>query len=305
MIDYSPVIKMNKRISGILSLLLATVIWGGAFVAQSAGMETIGPFTFQAVRCALAVAALFLASLVFDLRAPSAFFKKWADPALWRAGVLCGLALFAAASLQQVGIVSTSAGKSGFITALYIVIVPIIGLILQRGVSPLALASLPFAVAGMYLLCNVDAGGVNTGDVLLMLCAVCFAVQITLVDRLGPGRDPIRLNAVQALTVTVLSLPFMFFAETPTLQGIGQSWFELLFAGVLSMGLAYALQIVGQKRVEPTPAALLMSLESVFAVLFSALLLGERMSARESWGCVLMFAAVLISQLPPPRKRHK
>lgn len=288
---------MKTKSFGIATLLMATVIWGGAFVAQSAGMESIGPFTFQAIRCFLAVAALVVLSFFMELNKLNLFWKKWADPTLWRAGIFCGLALFAATSLQQVGLVSTDAGKAGFITALYIVIVPLIELLLHKKPGIMTFVSIGIAVCGMYLLCGADLSQIKIGDILLMLCAVAFAVQITLVDRLGKQHDPLRLNSVQALTVTVLSLPFLL---TENLDGnlILSCWLPLTYAGVLSMGLSYALQIIGQRLVESSTAALLMSLESVFAAVFGALILKDQMQDTELIGCVLMFAAVILSQLP-------
>lgn len=291
---------MKKQLSGVFALLGATVIWGSAFIAQSVGMDKIGPFTFQAVRCFLAVVFLFPASALFSRGKP--FWKSWADPALWRSGVICGLALFAASSLQQIGLVYTDAGKAGFLTAMYIVFVPFLGLFVGRKPGRNALLSLIPAIVGLYLLSCTSVSGINKGDVLLLLCAVAFSVQILLIDRHCAGLDGLKLNCIQALVVAVLSVPWALLTETVDASLIAACWLPLGYAGILSMGVAYTLQIVGQKGVAPSAAALLMSLESVFAALFGWLLLHETMTRAEELGCALVFAAVVISQLPEKKK---
>lgn len=293
---------MKKQLSGVIALLGATVIWGSAFIAQSVGMDKIGPFTFQAVRCFLAVVFLFPASALFSKGKP--FWKSWADPALWRSGVICGLALFAASSLQQIGLVYTDAGKAGFLTAMYIVFVPFLGLFLGQKPGRNALLSLIPAIVGLYLLSCTSVSGINKGDVLLLLCAVAFSVQILLIDRHCAGLDGLKLNCIQALVAAVLSVPWALLTETVDASRIASCWLPLGYAGVLSMGVAYTLQIVGQKRVAPSAAALLMSLESVFAALFGWLLLHETMTGSELFGCALVFCAVILSQLPE-RKASK
>lgn len=291
---------MKKQLSGGIALLGATVIWGSAFIAQSVGMDKIGPFTFQAVRCFLAVVFLFPASALFSKGKP--FWKSWADPALWRSGVICGLALFAASSLQQIGLVYTDAGKAGFLTAMYIVFVPFLGLFLGQRPGRNALLSLIPAIVGLYLLSCTSVSGINKGDVLLLLCAVAFSVQILLIDRHCAGLDGLKLNCIQALVAAVLSVPWALLTETVDASLIAACWLPLGYAGILSMGVAYTLQIVGQKGVAPSAAALLMSLESVFAALFGWLLLHETMTRAEELGCALVFAAVVISQLPEKKK---
>lgn len=291
---------MKKQLSGVIALSGATVIWGSAFIAQSVGMDKIGPFTFQAVRCFLAVVFLFPASALFSKGKP--FWKSWADPALWRSGVICGLALFAASSLQQIGLVYTDAGKAGFLTAMYIVFVPFLGLFLGQRPGRNALLSLIPAIVGLYLLSCTSVSGINKGDVLLLLCAVAFSVQILLIDRHCAGLDGLKLNCIQALVAAVLSVPWALLTETVDASRIASCWLPLGYAGVLSMGVAYTLQIVGQKRVAPSAAALLMSLESVFAALFGWLLLHEAMTRAEKLGCLLVFAAVVISQLPEKKE---
>lgn len=289
---------MKKQLQGSLSLLLATLIWGSAFIAQSVGMELIGPFTFQTFRCGLAVLFLVPLTFLFDKGNLRKWCRNWADPKLWKGGILCGCALFVAASLQQVGLVYTDAGKAGFITAMYIVLVPILGLFLKRKPPRSAVFSVILAVVGLYLLSCLGVSQINKGDLFLMGCALAYAVQIICVDHVAAELDGLRLNCVQALVVTVLSLPFMVLTETIDTQNILACWLPLCYAGILSMGVAYTLQIIGQKHLEPTTASLIMSLESVIAALCGWLILKETMTGTELLGCGLVFAAVIISQLP-------
>ena len=291
---------MKKRIQGSLCLLLGTVIWGSAFIAQSVGMDHIGPFTFQAIRCALAVVFLLVTSLLFDLKKYGMFgaLAQWKNPALWKAGLICGAALFVAASLQQVGLVYTDAGKAGFITAMYIVLVPVIGLFLRRKPPKTIVFSVLLAVLGLYLLSCMGVTEINKGDLFLMGCALAFAVQINCIDQLAGDLDGLRLNCIQSLVVAVLSVPFMALTETVVVADILACWWPLCFAGIFSMGVAYTLQIVGQKDLEPTTASLIMSLESVFAALGGWLLLHETMTGWEMVGCCLVFAGVILSQVP-------
>lgn len=292
---------MSKQLRGSLLLLLATVIWGSAFIAQSVGMELIGPFTFQAVRCGLAV--LFLFPLSFLMERGKGSMQQWKNPKLWKAGLICGCALFVAASLQQVGLVYTDAGKAGFITAMYIVLVPILGIFRKQKPSPAVILSVILAVIGLYLLSCLNAEGINKGDLMVMGCALAFAVQITCIDVLAGDLDGVRLNCVQALVVAVLSVPFMAATETVEISNLLACWLPLGFAGIPSMGVAYTLQIQGQKSLEPTTASLIMSLESVFAVLGGWLILKETMTLPEILGCCLVFSAVILSQLPSPKSR--
>lgn len=299
--NVSPVIMMKEQFKGSAALLFATVIWGSAFIAQSVGMEHIGPFTFQAVRCGLAVLFLIPCSVLFG-KDKTQFFARWRDPRLWKVGSICGVALFVAAGLQQMGLVYTSAGKAGFITAMYIVLVPILGLFLGKKPSLSAWISVLVAVIGLYLISCVGVSEINRGDVMLLGCAFGFAVQIILVDTLAADLDGLRLNCVQSLVCSLLSAVFMFTSEAPSMQNILNCWLPLGYAGILSMGVAYSLQIVGQKFLEPTRASLIMSLESVFAVLFGWLLLHETMTLHERMGCGLVFAAVILSQIPVKKK---
>ena len=305
-VKVSPVIDMKKQMQGILFLLIATLIWGTAFVAQSVGMDYIGPFTFHTCRCVMAVVTLWPVIWLMDRRRDGgrSFKAKWQEKNLWKAGIPCGMALFVASGLQQVGMVSTDAGKAGFITAMYIVLVPIIGLLFHRKVSPLIWFSVGLAVVGLYLLSCVGAGSLTTGDIFLIICAVAFAVQITLVDWLAQNLDGLRVNFVQFLVSGILGMIVMILTETPRWENILQCALPIGYVGVLSSAIAYSLQILGQQRLSPAPASLIMSLESVIAALSGWLLLNERMSFTELFGCALVFTAVILSQLPA-KKPHQ
>ncbi len=297
---------MKKKLRGSIFLLLATIIWGSAFVSQSVAMDHIGPFSFQAIRSIIAVLGLMPVIWLLDKRKDkgASFVQKWTDKKLWKAGILCGIPLFLACNLQQVGLVDTDAGKSGFLTAMYIVIVPIFGLFLRKKASIMMPISVVIAVAGLYCLSFSGATSIQVGDLLTIGCAFMFAIQITLVDRYAPDLDALRLNAVQSLVCSVLSFVVALFTETITVSAVTACTIPLLHAGLLSMGAAYSLQILGQQDIEPTGASLIMSLESVFAVLFGMLILHETMLPREIFGCVLMFIAVILSQIPIKKKVH-
>ena len=296
---------MNKQLKGALALLTATVIRGFAFIAQSVGMDLIGPFTFQMVRCLLAVALLVPLSFLLDIGKCSMkeSAAKWMNPKLWKASILCGIALFVASSLQQNGLVYTDAGKAGFLTAMYIVLTPIVAVFRGHRVPKNDIFSVGIAVVGLYLLSCMGVTEINKGDLMIMGCALAFAVQINCIDHFCEGLDGFRMNCIQALTVAVLSAPCVAFTETVDMGNLLACWGPLCFAGCLSMGIAYSMQIVGQKEIAPTDASLIMSLESVFALLGGWWLLQERMTPTELLGCGLVFAAVIISQLPEKRKK--
>ena len=293
---------MKNKTKGILALVCATIIWGSTFIAQSVGMDYIGPFTFLTMRAVLAVPFLILLIFVIE-RNPAETIKKWMNPKLWKAGFICGISLFIAAALQQIGIIYTTAGKAGFITAMYILLVPILGAFLGKMPPITVWISVAMAVAGLYFLSCAGVSQVNMGDLCLLICAFTYAVQITLVDKYGPGLDGLRLNCVQSAVCGIFAALFMAFTEEPVLANILACWTSIAYAGILSMGIAFSLQIIGQKYVEPTPASLIMSLESVFAVICGWLILNERMTKYEICGCILVFAAVILSQIPV-KKAH-
>ena len=287
--------NMKVRFKGISALFIATIIWGSAFVSQTIGMDHIGPFTFQFARCTLAV---FVLSATLFFRNPHEFLRILLDKQLWIAGSLCGIALFAAASLQQVGLVHTDAGKAGFLTAMYIVLVPVLGIFLGKRPGKTILLSIALAVIGLYLLSCTDINGINPGDMMMLGCALAFSFQITLVDHYAPVLDGMALNCIQCLVCGICSVPFMLFTETVEFSAILDCSIPLLYAGALSMGVAYSLQIYGQQRLDPTVASLLMGLASVFAVIFGWLILHETLTVSELAGCALVFIAVILSQLP-------
>lgn len=300
MLNYLLVIFMNKKLVGSIFLVLATIIWGSAFVSQSIAMKYLGPFSFQAIRCWLAVIGLIAVIAMFDRfsKENRSFFKKWADKKLWIAGILCGIPLFLACNLQQLGLVDTDPGKSGFLTAMYIVIVPIIGIFRKQKPSIMVPVSVVLAVIGLYCLSCIGVTSISKGDLLLLACALMFAIQITFVDMFVSSVDALRLNTIQALVCAVLSSLIAIFTEQISWQGVWDCALPLAHVGFLSMGAAYALQILGQKHLEPTVSSLIMSLESVFAVIFEMIILRNFLSGWEIIGCILLFTAVILSQIP-------
>ncbi len=295
--------SVTAQLRGSAMLLLAALLWGVAFAAQSKGMDYVGPFTFNGARSFLGVSVLVPLWLLTGRRQPADGY----DPrALWLGGALCGLMLFAATSLQQIGLVTTSAGKSGFLTAMYIVLVPLFGIFLGRRIGANVWIAVLLGAAGLYLLCATERLSLAPGDTLTLLCAVCFAFQIMLVDRFAPRCDPMLLCAVQFGVVGLLSLPLMFLFEEPSLTGLWEARIPLLYTGILSSAVAYTLQIVGQRDTDPAVASLLMSFESVFSALAGAVLLKERLTAAELCGCALVFTAILLAQFSPfERLRRK
>ncbi|MDO4571925.1 MAG: DMT family transporter [Clostridia bacterium] len=287
----------KKTFFSALLLLGAAFIWGVAFVAQSAGMRYIGPFTFTVVRCLLAAAFLFPCSFFFDrMNGPKE--TRPSVKAELRAGLLLGLLLFLAVNFQQIGIQYTTAGKAGFITSLYIVIVPVFGLFLKKRVHPVLWLCVLLALIGFYFLSVHEGFSVGLGDLLTLICAFCFAVHILTIDRYAARMNVVRLCCIQFFVTALLSVPFMCIFEEPDMGAILGAWLPLVYAGVLSGGVAYAMQMLGQRHIEPAAASLLCSPESVFAALAGGVLLHERMSPRELLGCALVFLAVVLSQLP-------
>lgn len=297
-------ISKSKTLLSSLLLMIAAFIWGTAFVAQKEGLEEIGNFTFLCMRSCLAVVVLTPVSLFIyknnrrkigegDHGENKSFISK----RLIIGGILCGLTLCLASAVQQYGIILSGVGKSGFLTTLYILIVPILGLLFKRKVNPVLWFCIVIATCGMYFLCVTEAGSVTIGDVLLIMCAFFFAVQIMVVDHYVKTVDGVRLSLVQFAVTAVISAICMFFFEEVDPNTIGDAWFSIFYAGVMSSGIAFTLQIVAQKHLNPTVASLIMSLESVFAALAGAVF-GERLSPNEIFGCVLVFLAIILAQLP-------
>ena len=294
----------RKAIRGSLLLLLGSVIWGAAFAAQRAGMDYVQPFTFSGVRMLLAGLLLIPASAITRK-------KSGAERTPERAreqrtgGILCGLLLFAATSLQQIGLVYTSAGKAGFITALYVVLVPVAAwLIFRKQPGRVIWAGVGLAVVALYLLCMPAEGfRVENGDILLLGCAFCFTGLILCVDHSAPRVDGFTLARDEFLVTGGLSMIIALLTEEIRPEGILEAWFPIFYAGAMSGAVGYTLQILGQRNVNPTIASLIMCLEAVCALLTGVILLGERMTGREAVGCVLMFAAVILAQLSTLMKK--
>lgn len=290
------------KLKNTVLLFLTVTIWGFAFVAQSVGMDYVGPLTFNCVRSLIGSAVLLPCIWFFNRRAGKTEKKKKAEDgsSLLLGGLLCGAVLCIASNLQQIAIQDTTVGKAGFITACYIVIVPVMGgLFLHKKCSPVIGGAVALSLAGLYLLCITgDEGGINQADVLLFLSAVMFSIHILLIDHFAPKVDGVKLSCIQFLISGLLSGIGMFAFEEPQMGQIIVAWAPILYAGALSCGVAYTFQILGQEGADPTVASLILSLESCMSVLAGWLILGERLSARELSGCVLMFAAIVLAQLP-------
>ena len=295
----------RKALRGSLLLLLGAVIWGAAFAAQRAGMDHVGPFTFSGVRMLLAGIVMIPASMLSRRKAGPVTAEVQKKQR--RGGLICGLLLFFATSLQQIGLVYTSAGKAGFITALYVVLVPVAGWVfLRKQPGKMIWAGVGLAVIALYLLC-VPAEGfqIEKGDALLLGCAVCFTGQILCVDYYAPQVDGLTLARDEFLITGALSMIIAVFTEEIRMDGILEAAFPIIYSGILSGAVGYSLQIIGQRDVNPTVASLVMCLEAVFAVLTGAIMLGERMTGREIAGCVLMFCAVILAQLSAAFKGNR
>ena len=315
----------NKKMLGNLLLLLTAMIWGTAFVGQRVGMDSIEPITFNAARMALA--AVMVGALAYVLRkkhnrdvarqavsgttvsvsTENALPEADASTEHWhntvRGGICCGLFLTAGSVFQQMGVVYTTAGKAGFITAMYMLLVPVINFVLfKKKNSWLVWLAVFIGVGGMYMLCVKEDFTLTRGDVLVCICALMFSGHILSCDYFVKLANPIELAAVQFTTAAVISAVIAFLIETPVWEGIVSAAVPILYCGVVSGGIGYTLQIVAQKFTDPTVASLLMSLESVFAVIAGAVLLGEQMSSRELLGCVVMFIAIILVQVPLPER---
>ena len=290
----------RKSLRGSLLLLLGSAIWGAAFVAQRVGMDHLGPFSFNGIRMLLAgIVMTPVAAFIDRKKGPDVR----PDPKMQRkAGLLCGVLLLVASSLQQMGLVTTTAGKAGFITALYVVLVPVAAwLLLKKNPGRVIWLGVALAVVALWLLCMPAGGGftLQSGDLLILGCAVAFTGQILCVDHYAPKVSGVKMARDEFLVTGALSLLIAVFTETIAWEGIRGALIPILYAGLMSGAVAYTLQIVGQRDTDPTVASLIMCLEAVFATLTGALILGEKMTVRETVGCVLMFVAVVLAQLSP------
>lgn len=297
---------MKQQIKSSLILLLTATIWGVAFVAQSVGMEYIGPFTFNAIRCVLGGLVLIPVILVLKKKKETGAEnqEKEDKKTLWTGGIACGVILCIASNLQQFGIMEASVGKSGFFTALYIVMIPVIGIFIGKRPGIKLWFCVALAVVGMYLLCMKDGSFIiERADIMLLLCALAFSFHILVVDYFSPKVGGVKMSCIQFFVCGVLSAVGMLFTETPDISNIQAAWLPLLYAGLLSCGVGYTLQIVGQKGINPVIASLIMSLESVISALAGWVILGQVLSLKEIIGCVLMFVAIVITQIPIGNKK--
>ncbi len=294
----------RKAGSGAFMLLLAAAIWGFAFVAQSVGMDYIGPFTFSGVRCLLGVAALTpLALLRHRNGTDRGADGKVPVKTLLIGSLVCGIFLCIATNLQQIALIYTTVGKAGFITAMYIVFVPVLRIFLGKKARLNVWAGVLLASAGLYMLCMSGSMTLQSGDLFCFACAIFFAFQILAVDHFAPQVDGVLLSLGEFSVCGVISLIIMAFTERPTWEGLAGAGIALLYTGICSSGIAYTLQILGQQRLEPAKASILMCMESPISVLAGWILLGQALTMRELLGCALMFAAILISQREPDGKK--
>lgn len=331
---------MSLKARSNIMLFITALIWGTAFVTQKIGMNYMEPFTFNGIRTLIGAAVLTPVIMYFDRQkkkeaaagsgnaeaagaacsgegstgsaaegasgeilvstgsAESAESeRKW----LLLGGFCCGMVLFIGGSLQQVALQTVSAGKAGFITALYIVLVPILGIFIKKKIRPIVWLCVAVAAVGLFLLCvpkGESLSGIGFGEILLFISSIWFALHLFVVDFFVARVDGVRLSRMQFLVCGLVSLVPMFLFESPSMSAIIAGWFPLVYTGVFSQGVAYTFQVVAQKHTNPTSAALIMSLESVFSVIAEAIILHEMMSGREITGCILMFAAIIVTQLP-------
>ena len=288
---------MDRMKNNIL-LVLTALIWGCAFVAQSVGMDYVGPFTFNMARFLIGAIVLLPVIWFMDRQRKTGAEKDAGQKTLIIGGICCGIALAVASTLQQWGILFTTVGKAGFITAMYIVIVPLLGIFIGKKVRPLIIGCVAIAVVGFYFLCMTESLRLGLGDFLVLLCAIAFSIHILVIDHFSPKVDGVKMSAIQFLTAAIISAVPTLLWEQPVFTEILQAWQPMLYAGVMSCGVAYTLQIIAQKNADPTVASLLLSLESVFSVLAGWVLLGQGLSLKELFGCVLIFCAIILAQLP-------
>lgn len=288
-----------------LLLFLTAFIWGVAFVAQSVGGDVVGCFTFNGVRSLIGALVLIPVILFLDgqkkkeLGEEKFLEQKGDKKTLLLGGICCGIMLCIASNFQQFGISFTTVGKAGFITAMYILIVPILGIFMKKKVGRKVWLGVMIATVGLYMLCMTsESFSLSKGDFLVLVCAGFFSLHILIIDHFSPKCDGVRLSCIQFLVCGVISMIIAFAFEDPNLKAIFNGWLPILYAGVMSCGVAYTLQIIGQKNMDPTVASLILSLESVFSVLAGWVILNQKLSMREFLGCALMFLAIILAQLP-------
>lgn len=305
---------MDKKLQlrNSLLLLLTAIIWGVAFVAQSVGMDYVGPFTFNMLRSIIGGIVLIPCIFLLDKIAPKEEKKQTEEErrqgrkTLLLGGICCGVLLALAANMQQIGIQYTTVGRAGFITACYIIIVPILSFLFFRkkcGIS--IVAAVILALIGLYLLCITDGFAIGKGDLFVMICSFLFSFHILVIDYFSPLVDGVKMSCIQFFVCGIVSGIPALLTETIVWENILQAWMPILYAGVMSCGVAYTLQIVGQKNMNPTVASLILSMESCISVLAGWMILDQKLTSRELFGCVLMFAAIVLAQLPGKKKNQE
>lgn len=292
---------MSKQLRSGLLLTLTALIWGAAFVAQSVGMDYVGPYTYLFTRSVIGGIVL-LPIIKFFGKHEVSYSHQKNNKILLIGGICCGTALFTASIFQQIGIKYTSVGKSGFITSLYMIIVPIISIFLGKKAQKKVWFSVVIAIIGMYFLCMNGESGINKGDLLVLICAFGFSIHILIIDYFSPKVNSIKLSCIQFWICSIISFFPMILFEKPEMSNIIAAWAPILYAGALSSGAGYTMQIIAQKDIDPTIASLICSLESVFSVLFGWLILKEALSSKELFGCALVFIGVILTQIPERKK---
>lgn len=296
---------MNRNLKGSLILLLTAIIWGSSFVSQKVGVETVGPMTFIGLRTLLGSVVLLPVIFVMDKSSSAENVMPFSNKTLLLGGVVCGIFLCIASTLQTYGMQYIDAGKSGFLTSLYMIFVPIIGIFMGKKLSFKTIISVLLAIFGMYLLCMKNGfSSIGKGDILVLLCAIFFSFHIMVIDYFSPKVDGVKLSCLQFFVAGLIASIGMIIIEKPTLDDIIISALPIAYSGIMSCGVAYTLQIIGQKYAEPTIATIIMSLESVFAALSGWLFLNEMMTTREFFGCAIVFLAVIYIQLPSLKKQN-
>lgn len=297
---------MKQQIYSALLLLLTAFIWGVAFVAQSVGMDYVKPFTFNGIRCIIGGIVLIPCIYLLEKKQKRKTYikEKREDNILLLGGIFCGICLCMASNLQQIAIQSVSVGKAGFLTACYIVIVPVLGLFFKKKCSPYIWCSVGMALLGLYLLCVKGEFYLDIADYLLLLSALLFAVHILVIDYFSPLVDGVKMACIQFFICGLLSLVPAMILEKPQFSQIFAVWLPILYAGVLSCGVAYTLQIIGQKGMNPTVASLILSLESVVSVLAGWVFLKQKLEIREILGCIILFVAIILAQIPYKTKKR-
>ncbi|MCM1365188.1 MAG: DMT family transporter [Faecalibacterium sp.] len=298
----------RNNIIGSIMLAVCAMVWGSSFVAQTTGAEFVGPFTFISLRSILGAISLLPVIAIMDTakKKKGTYVKletKKDKRFFLLGGIVCGVALCIASTLQQVGIdQGTEPGKAGFITAFYILLVPIFSIFLRKKIRPLIWLCVVISIGGLYLLCVTD-NSIRASDIYVLICAVCFAIHILVIDYVSPRVDGVKLSCIQFLVCGIIAAVPMLIFEDVSFELIKGAATSIAYSGIMSSGVAYTLQILGQQKMkQPTVASMLMSLESVFSVLSGMLVLHQIPTVRETIGCVLMFAAIIIAQLPEKRK---